>query len=303
MRSLRVAAERLLSSPLSKHWPLRPILDRLRRRARTRRLAASRLTREQALARYGHTSAGELLQHLRKLGIEPGCVVFCQLSLNDLHTFEQGPREVLAMLLELVGPEGTLAMPAYTAPAAIPQSVFDPCRAATYTGLVNEIFRRTDGVLRSAHPRHSVCARGTTARFLTAGHEHCIRADGPDSPFDRLRSLPGAIILTLGLPPGYISFLHWVEDIDPDRFPRRLYKPEPMKLPVRLPSGENIIVTDWIRREEVTARLDCSRVARRLSKAAMRFDTFKGIAIGVYRVETLAAELIALRDVGIIHYH
>lgn len=308
MKTLRVAAEQVLSSRWSRRWPLRPLIDALRRRRQKRRVAHMREKRERALSHFGSVSADELLLRLRELGVAEGQVVFCQVSLNDLHTFAGGARELLAMLRRLVGTSGTLLMPAYT---ATPDSaarragpvVFDLQRAPTYTGLVCELFRRSSGTVRSAHPRHSLCAAGPRAEQLTAGHEHCRYADGEGSPFDRLRREPDARIVTLGLAPGYTSFLHWLEDIDPARFPIRVHRAQAWVTSVRMADGTLREVSDRPRRGTVASRLDCNRVARRLSRDAMSWSEFKGLAIGIYRVDALAAELLALRDQGVVHYH
>jgi aminoglycoside N3'-acetyltransferase len=226
-----------------------------------------------------------------------------QCSLNDMPTFDGKPGALLAMLDRLVGPTGTLLMPAYSTPEALgPDQVFDPAAAPTYTGITNEIFRRSPGVLRSLHPRHSICARGPLAGSLLAGHELCAYADGSGSPFDRLRAVEGACILTLGLPPAFVSFLHWVEDVEPDRFPMPIHGARPVGRRVRRADGQVIDILDHELRDGIAGRMALSRVAQRLSPQAMRIIPFKGVTLGVYRIGPLADELIALRDQGIVHY-
>ena len=171
---------------------------------------------------------------LQGLGLDAGGVLLVQTSFNDLHSFAGRPAELLAALQALVGAQGTLVMPAYTEDRdSDPPLELDTM--PTYTGIVNELFRRTPGVLRSLHPRHSLCASGPLAAELLAGHDACLYADGPGSPFDRLRMRDDARILTLGLPRAFTSFLHWIEDFEPQRLPLAVHEPQPKCYRMRRP--------------------------------------------------------------------
>jgi aminoglycoside 3-N-acetyltransferase len=164
-------------------------LEQLRKRYRRYVAAKRRSNRATELALHGSFGTDELLRVLRDLGITQGSVVFVQTSFNDLHTFAGRPIDLLNALRLLVGLEGTLLMPAYT--TGTPNADGAPLvieTLPTYTGIVNELFRRSPGVTRSLHPRHSICGEGPLAASLLAGHERCLFADGPGSPFDRLRS-------------------------------------------------------------------------------------------------------------------
>jgi aminoglycoside N3'-acetyltransferase len=274
----------------------------LRRRVRRRRADRARQERQEAITRHGRWGAPELLEMLRAHGLAEGDVVFVQCSYNDLHTFEGSPLLLLQVLQQVVGATGTLLMPAYTGCVTTAAQPFRPQTEPTYTGILCEIFRRSEGVVRSLHPRHSICGRGPQAAALLSGHEACVRADGPDSPFDRMRHLPRAKILTLGLPPGHVSFLHWVEDIEPQRLPFTVLRSEPVRGAVEMPDGSVREVLDWHVKSDVAARLSLGPVAGQLSKAACSFFQFRGIAVGIYAMPALAAELLHLRDQGIIHY-
>ena len=268
--------------------------------------AAARRTRrrERAIERYGQFEAGELASLLRETaGIPVGSVLFAQCSLNDMHTFKGGAAGVLRALTEVVGPSGTLLMPAYTENAwATPPRLFDVKKEPTYAGLVSELFRRSPGVIRSLHPRHSICGKGPIAEEILAGHDRCVRADGRDSPFDRLRNRDDAFVVTIGLPFGIASFFHWVEDYEPDKLPFPVHKKMPTKCIVRDAQGAEREVLDWGLRPEVAATVSSGRVARLLSPQALRVVTHKGITICIYRFAVLAKELLDLRDRGIIHY-
>lgn len=255
------------------------------------------------IEKYGKFDEQELLNMLRDAGIQEGDILFVQCSLNDLYTFSGNPSSLLQVLLDLVGETGTLLMPAFTTNTfSEPSRLFDPDLEPTYTGLVNELFRRSPGVIRSLHPRHSICGKGPMASALLVGHENCVRADGPGSPFDRLRQCDRAKILTLGLPPAFVSFLHWVEDFEPEKLPFPVHEKEPRKCLVKLADDRIITVTDWLVRSNIHSRLFLQSISKHLSAGAMQIFSYKGIEIGLYPIHALANELLNLRDRGIFHY-
>jgi aminoglycoside 3-N-acetyltransferase len=298
----RFASTALVSSAL-RSGLLAPVVDRARGWVRKQRGKSLRRRKEMALKQYGPVHADELLAELRAAGVAEGDTVFAQISIKDMLTFVGTAPQLLAMLRTLVGSDGTLLMPAYTLTSALgPDDVFDVDTAPTYTGIVNEIFRRTPGVVRSVHPRHSICGIGPRAQSLLRDHDVCCPADGANSPFDRLHSLDRAWLVTLGLPAAYVSFLHWVEDIEPRKFPMTVHAAAPVERRVRDQSGAIRIVPDLERSPDAGSRLDLPRIASRLSPDAMRHRTHKGIDVGIYPVATLANELLALRDAGIVHY-
>lgn len=276
---------------------------RIRYRLNKREARQRKASKKAAIGQHGMFDGKELTAVLHEAGLPKGGVLFVHCSFNDLYTFAGTPIDILTALRRLVEPSGTLLMPAYTSKeCSKPPLLFDVTREPTNTGVVNEIFRRSPGVTRSLHPRHSICGEGPMAEELLAGHELCVRADGPDSPFDRLRRRDDAHILTIGLPPGYVSILHWVEDLDPTRLPFPVHEDNPIPCRVRDTNGRIAVVLDRRVRKNVAVRVDFAGFSRYLSPNAMRYWKHKGVALGLYPVKTLAGELLALRDRGIIHY-
>lgn len=80
-----------------------------------------------------------------------------------------------------------------------------------YLGIIPELFRQKEGVIRSLSPSSSVSAYGSDAAAFCAGHE---KSKGPlswDSPWGKLYER-GAKILFLGSPIGNNTFLHAIEE-------------------------------------------------------------------------------------------
>jgi len=271
---------------------------------RTRKKKAVQILKkkESAIAKYGVFNDAELCKVLKDMGIQEGDILFVQTSFNDLYTLDTTPMELIKALRSSVGTTGTLLMPAYTAPPNDTNWIYDPVRESTYTGIVNEIFRRLPGVIRSLHPRHSIAGIGPHAESILSNHEKCIRADGEHSPFDKLRYLNNAKILTLGLPVGFVSFLHWVEDLDPGRLPFPVHERSPRIYQYRVDHSRIEKIEDYRVQRKISRLVDYPRIAQYLSASAMLYRDYKGIKIGLYPLDRLSQELILLRDRGVIHY-
>lgn len=170
-----------------------------------------------------------LAQALRDLGVRPGQLLFVHSGADWLRSMNGGPLQVLTLLRDLVGPQGTLAMPSFAfdglALDYLRSAVFDVRRAPSKMGLLTELFRRLPGVRRSLHPTHSVCAQGPLADELTASHHLDPRPFGPCSPFARMEA-QGAQILMLGVNAAVLTHVHVAEDALGAQFPAPVYLPE-----------------------------------------------------------------------------
>jgi len=139
-------------------------------------------------------TAEELLAGLRELGLVPADLVFIHASLSRFGHLEGGADTVIQTLLEAIGPRGTLAMPGFSFQLREePSPVFDVRNTPCWASRIYERFRRLEGVCRSHHVTHSVCAIGARARELTATHS--VTPCGRESPFRKLVAWSGKIVL------------------------------------------------------------------------------------------------------------
>lgn len=159
----------------------------------------------------------DLRQLLIDLGVTPGRTLWVQSSWNEFYNVPLRPSEMIELLRDLLGPGGTLAMPAFPINQD-PEKLFLVDRAPVYTGLLCEVFRRTPGVSRSIHLSSSVCAVGPNADYLLRDHHHTMLPWGKDSPFCRLGELD-ARMLGLGAGFNFMTPLHTVECLLYDEVP------------------------------------------------------------------------------------
>ncbi len=170
-----------------------------------------------------------LAADLRALGITPGMTLLVHSSLRSLGWVAGGPVAVVLALEEVLGPNGTLVMPAFTTGLSDPASWRNPPvpevwwetirqttppfdKAMTPTrqmGSIVECFRTQPGVQRSDHPLLSFVAWGKHARFVT--EEHSLEDPlGNQSPLARVYDLGGSVLL-LGVSHGNNTSLHLSE--------------------------------------------------------------------------------------------
>jgi aminoglycoside N3'-acetyltransferase len=194
-RALRSAIKRVAQKLLGQ--------SDVRRAVRKQRLWLSKKFYRRPIA------VADLRQQLIDLGVTPGRTLWVHSSWNEFYNVSLRPSEMIDLLRDLLGPSGTLAMPAFSIDQN-PDKVFLVDRAPVYTGLLCEIFRRNPETRRSIHLGSSVCAVGPNTDFLIKDHHLTLMPWGKDSPFCRLAELD-ARMLGLGAGFNFMTPLHAVE--------------------------------------------------------------------------------------------
>ncbi len=267
---------------------------------RRKAIASWRIDRakKKRVGQYGELSPAELYDGLVAAGVRTGCVLLVHSSFGEFTNFNGTALDALDVLERLVGADGTLIMPAqYVSKNA----TFNVMRHPTSVGLLSELFRRREGVLRSAHPGQSVCARGPQAQWLVHEHHSHELGCGWKSPFAKLVEVDSQI-LGLGLPPLWTTFLHVVEDLDLERFPWPMYGTEQRTFKVVGADSTTSEFTIPLRCEKMLARINPRKLAQHVSMQAQNSFNVKGLPCFLANPQPLLEELRELAARGITAY-
>jgi diguanylate cyclase (GGDEF)-like protein len=148
---------------------------------------------------------------LRSLGLCAGDVVLVHSSMKALGT-KKTPQEFIHDIIDAIGTEGTLLVPALTyANVNAGQPYFSVSRTEPCIGLIPNCFFHMEGVIRSAHPTHSVCAYGKHAADIVSEHYIDETPVGPHSPFMKLPDYKGKILF-IGNTLKSCTFMHGIEE-------------------------------------------------------------------------------------------
>jgi aminoglycoside 3-N-acetyltransferase len=160
--------------------------------------------------------------------VHAGQTVMLHASVRKIGWLVGGPEVVLASILDVLTPSGTLMM--FASWEDNPYDLvrwtkerqdayirecpgYDPkCSRADrkQMGILTEYLRTWPGAYRSRHP-FSYVAVGEHAKWITADHPWQYR-DGKGSPLDKLCELSGSVLL-IGAPIANVTLLHHAESI------------------------------------------------------------------------------------------
>lgn len=157
----------------------------------------------------------ELAACFSQLGVIRGAPVLVHSSLSSLGLVRDGADTVIDALLEVIGPDGLLIMPTHTwSTVGAKQPVFHETLSPSTTGAITEQLRKRPGAIRSLHPTHSVAALGRGAEQFCRGHELLSTPCARSSPYGRLVSAGGQVLLVgVGLESFTVmhAFEEWAE--------------------------------------------------------------------------------------------
>ena len=150
---------------------------------------------------------------LQVLGINKGDALMVHSSLGALGKFPDKAQIVTKVLLETVGDEGTLLMPALSYETVTTENpVFDQKNTPSCVGYLTEYFRNQPGVRRSLHPTHSVCVLGSKSEYFVDNHMLDNTPCGSNTPLIKLREIGGKILF-LGCSLNSNTSMHGVEEL------------------------------------------------------------------------------------------
>lgn len=155
----------------------------------------------------------DLNDMLTSMGIQKGMVILLQANTTKLGYIAGGEQAIIEALMDAVGFDGTIVMPAFTPqladPSCLKQMVdreqwenirshalpFDRKLSAcdTNDSLVHQ-FLRNEGVVRSYHPLYSFCAWGKYAKLICDKHPLHFGLN-EDSPLGKMVEFNGYVLM------------------------------------------------------------------------------------------------------------
>ena len=153
-----------------------------------------------------------LTDDLRRAGILPSDTLLVHSSMKSIGTVDGGADTVLDALMEYFQDSGLLVFPTLTYHLNASNPVFSLLETPSQVGILSDLFRKRQGVMRSLHPTHSVAAWGHDAAAFIAGHEMYSTPCARNSPWGRLADRKAKILFigTRGI--SCNTFLHGVEE-------------------------------------------------------------------------------------------
>lgn len=201
-------------------------------------------------------NSANVAERLSGLGVMQGDILYMHVAFGKMPGLRGTTGEMIGALRELVGPGGTLLVPAAPARTRFLISymrsdpVFDVNRTPTKLGLFQEIFRRTTGAFRSLHPWGSACALGPHSEQLLREHHLDPDAYSPLSPYLKMRDLGGKIV-GIGADIDWSTFIHAMDSLLRDYYPFPVYEPAPLTARVIDWEGRELRVAALMIRQEI----------------------------------------------------
>jgi len=185
-----------------------------RKRKRALPAVAAGLGAAPHLEEAGMYTKQDLMANLSAIGVDPKSTLKIHISCKAVGEVDGRGNTILDALMEYMS-QGLLVLPAHTW-GNVKQPVnpiMDVLYTPTCVGVLTEMFRKREGVIRSLHPTHSVAAYGKDAEAFVAGEEKLQTPCGIGGTCYKLWER-NAQILLIGIPFTNNTFIHGIEEWD-----------------------------------------------------------------------------------------
>jgi aminoglycoside 3-N-acetyltransferase len=210
---------------------------------------------------------------LENSGLSKDDNVMVHSSLRSFGNVEGGAESVVKSLQTVIGPEGTLIMPTFTLSfLKAKESVLDILNTPSETGLITEVFRTQENVLRSKHITHSVAVWGKCAKEVAS--LETVTAWGKNSPFQWLLKHNGKVLM-LGVGYDRCTMVHKAEE--DVQVPYRKMKSFPLAKTV-LPDGQIEKNCSQVYYLRDNFKSDLSKIAALIEKSDINKTAMIGMA-------------------------
>lgn len=241
------------------------------------------------------------------LNIKEGDTLFIHSS-TDFLNVDFSPFQLLKILMELTGEEGTLIFPAWHFNFRAEEylkdenNIFDIKHAPAVLGLLPELARRMPGAQRSIHPINSIVAVGAHAKEIVSGHEQSIDPCGTSSPYYKMLTY-NAKIVGLGVNANFLSFVHCPEDVMKEAFPMQTHTDRSYFGKVKLATGEVIQVETLAAHQNIQQRNIPRFLKKHVSKLIYSAFRIRGSEFYIADANALFVRMVELAKQNITIYN
>ncbi len=241
---------------------------------------------------------------LHDLGLARGDVLYVHSSFSRLRRFGLSAEDLLDILCEQVGSEGTIAMPSFAWNIVSGERpwvgyakylqilpALDVLNTPTNIGWLPEKFRLRRGVLRSAQGIWPITAWGRLAATLTRGQELLSSPYGPGSSFSQLIGR-GAKLVGLGVTLNTTSLCPVVDWELGEAHTQQVFTPAAQEVGVVLEGGRSITTRTYSMSAEAVRGMSPSvmfglsdKLKSELNFMDMGGDFFFSYPSGTYHLE------------------
>ncbi len=217
---------------ITKLFELSPYLELLERKIYFKFIKDKYKTKKYRARHYLHAKITKVdvdsfILYLKSLGVKKGDLLIVHSSIEGLQALNCRENQLLDQLIDLVGEQGTIALPAFPDESKLKDKngtkIYDPRRSVAWTGMLPNLMLRKKGAIRSAFPCNPLVAYGRLAEDMMSQNLETKYAHGKNSCWGYCVE-HHAKILYLGLPAYHsCTVIHVSEDYQPDFWPANWY--------------------------------------------------------------------------------
>jgi len=233
--------------------------------------------KQQSLKRFEYQSKKRLTDTFPKLteaklreilidefGVKSGSHLFIHSSLDMINT-DLSPIDILKIILDIVGDEGSISVPTFTKYLSkewmLMEKEFNIKRTPSGMGIFSEIVRRDKRAVRSLHPTKSVATIGKIAEFILEEHHLDPYQFGKKSPFYKLLTEYDVKIIGLGVSMP-LSMVHVVEDVYHNEHPVDVNEKELFQKKCIDNNKESIVVKTFVHNPKVIVKANSKKFVK-----------------------------------------
>ena len=222
-----------------------------------------------------------LVEDFKKIGLKKNDSVLVHSSLSKIGFVEGGPKTIVDALWEVIGVEGTLLFPSFPAIGRNKTHLeehpfFDIKNTPSQMGSITEYFRKLEGCKRSFHPTDAVCAIGPLADYYTNSHFGQLTPYNENSPFRKLCSKNGKILMLGTTLNGACTNLHTLEDAVDFKFP--VYDERVFEVKMIDEGGKESMMKTKVHNPDYSAKRNCDALKPMFEKEGVLINGIVGEA-------------------------